>query len=1807
MSFTRQSSIILGLILATASGSAQVVTESFRNATTTNPNWVFSGNTYTPNLTGGGIDADGDGWLRLTSTGGNQATSAYLNQAFTAAGATVYASFEYATWGGNGADGMTFFLFDGSVPFSVGAPGGSLGYANRNAEAGMAGGYIGVGIDEFGNFSSTSEGKTGGLRGGLIPDAIAVRGSEASGWAFLGSSDTLATSIDTPGVGTRPTIVNEVQILLTATNQLTVTLQQGGTNPQTVLQMDLSAYTRPETLMLGFAGSTGGLNNIHEIRNVEASTIVASLWDNQGDSTWGNNNNWNPSVVPNVGSDILFDNTFVTTDQTIDVGANRSVRSVSFDAPFDYTLNNNTITIDNQGVSGFSGIAASQTRGTGDHTVNSDLVANNDITIRNNNDGALTLTGDLNLNANNVTFDGTGALTSDSGIISGTGGVIKNDSGTVTLSGNNTYSGGTVINDGTLNANNSNALGTGNVDLAGGTLGSTNSSSIANTISLTGDSGFSGITTTGTITQTGDRTVDLNNATLAGSYNIGGNEFTTRVGADSTISGVISNGSLTKEGAGDLTLSGSNTYTGNTTINDGTLSLGGSGVISDSSDVLIGSNGTLNLNGFSERIDDLQVLGGGATLDFGSTSGANEFLFGTYTAPSSGVLVINNWEQGVDQLATRIDGQDVSTMYLSGYGVAEQVGGQVSVGTLGNGYLITPQAVQFKEWDGSTGNDNWSTNNNWTSPGEPSTTQIALFGDLGVGRPDVDLNASYTIAGIRFDTDATVNYDITSTTRDITLAGTVPYIQQFSDFDQRLGFDDLFLQNNTVVDITGAGDLTINADIKDSGGSRALIKDGTGTGKLILDFNFSTYSGGLFVNNGIVQARDDVSLGTGTANIADGATLEFSGSFGTIDENINVTGSGVGDFGALRNVSGTSTLSGTITATGDTKITADSGATSNYTGNITGSNVNLTFGGEGALNIDQITTGAGGVTVEAGTTTFQSGDANTYTGLTSVTGGTLSLDKNDGVTAIGTGGAAISGTGTLRLDSNNQISDAAAVMLSDSATFNLNGNSERISQIDSTDAGTTVALGNGGDLTVGASSVIYSNYEGQITGNASSTFNIDGLGTVYLAGDNSGMAGTINVDSGTLNVRGNDNVLGTGDVVIDPNATLQIQGGIETSPASVTLGGTGTTGNGALQNVAGDNRVAGDFTLTSDTTIISDAGTLRLGADANGSVYEAGNQFALGSNNLTLDGAGDTILRADLTGTGNLIKDGDGTFTMANGTNSWTGDTQINDGEMVLATYFNDAPGVGPLADFGIRGDITVGDGTEAAGTARLTFGTNEAGGATDFSNMLAGGVNLTVNSDGTVDTQGHTAYVQDVTLDGGSINADNSGSTGNNLFVTGNITSTSTTQVATIDGKVDFNADANKTINVASGSTLDINARIQNGGFDKTGDGTLILSGSNTFTGQADISNGIVRIDNNNALGATAGSTNVDSGAQLQLDGVTVGNEALTLNGSGIGSDGALQTVTGSGANSWAGSVTIASATEIQTNTGSTLAISGNITGSGQTLNVDSIGNTTFSGSNTLNTLNKSGVGDLTVQTGTNTISTVNVNEGSFTTATSNILADTLNLNVGGSGTFVMGPGIEDTIDQFNSSGALDIDGILTMNGGTISGGTGVGSTGELILTANNTLNISGDYDFGGTLELNSTTTLALSGDGAQIDLGGLRVTGDTVIDFGAGEAVEFNLGSLEIAPGATITVNNWIGFQDLWTTGSFVGGDGAVTIDERDNNTAQITFNGFSPSDTIWLTFDFGSNEITVPEPSTYGAVLMAFSLALWQLRRRPRNQRA
>ena len=670
--------------LPAARSQTTTLTGSF-TGTTLDSGWTVGGTGYTPQLTANGLgDSAGSGWLQLTSSAGNEATYAVNTTAFASANATITATFNFASFNGSGADGITFFLADASQTFGVGAYGGSLGYAQKTAAGGggadingMNGGYIGVGIDEFGNYSNPTEGRIGGT--GFVPNAIAVRGpgQGLTGYNYLGGTNGSGTTLAFPGSTTRPTGANQrsIQIIITATNQMSVYLQTGGTGPYSLLySIDLSGYARPNNLVMGFTGSTGGSTDVHQVNDVALTSVVSNLWTNgAGTSTWGaqgtttNDTNWNntPASNPAVGGDILFDNSQVSIAQAIAVTGNQVVRNLQIDASFSYTLNGGSIEFNGSSAAGPTGIFLTQTHGSASQTINSNLSLDNAIQVQNNSAGSLTLGGTVALGANAVTVNGTGTVNS-TGVISGTGSISQTGTGTTTLSGANTYTGGTTISAGTLNANSSSALGasTGGVTLAGGTLGSTNASTISNNVSLTASAGLSGITSAGTLTQSGGSyTLSMANATQSGAVNLS-NSATNRTltvdtasGTTSTISGKIANGStstagsLTKTGNGTLVLSngtgalnGGNTYLGGTTVSGGTLQLGQSNTLAQAGNLTLAAGTTLALNNNSQAVGNL-TINGNATLDFG-VGGTNAFVFTGLTDAGNNVLTINNYTGG---------------------------------------------------------------------------------------------------------------------------------------------------------------------------------------------------------------------------------------------------------------------------------------------------------------------------------------------------------------------------------------------------------------------------------------------------------------------------------------------------------------------------------------------------------------------------------------------------------------------------------------------------------------------------------------------------------------------------------------------------------------------------------------------------------------------------------------------------------------------------------------------------------------------------------------------------------------------------------------------------------------------------------------------------------------------------------------------------------------------------------------------------------------------------------------------------------
>lgn len=256
--------VVLACVVALpVAANAVSITETFRNATA--PGWDLIGSAV---LTGDGTtDPVGDGWLRLTSNANGKAGSAIYNTAFPSTEG-VQVTFQYATYGGNGADGFTFYLIDGSTASpTVGAAGGSLGYApsGGGSAPGVTNGYVGIGFDEYGNFSNlTSTGCSATYPCVVTPNQVVVRGAGngTSGYPVLAAaSATIAT-------GSRADAYT-VRITITPAPNPVLTVERDTGAGFTTLISGLSLAGNgpvPATFKMGFSAATGGLNNFHEIR-----------------------------------------------------------------------------------------------------------------------------------------------------------------------------------------------------------------------------------------------------------------------------------------------------------------------------------------------------------------------------------------------------------------------------------------------------------------------------------------------------------------------------------------------------------------------------------------------------------------------------------------------------------------------------------------------------------------------------------------------------------------------------------------------------------------------------------------------------------------------------------------------------------------------------------------------------------------------------------------------------------------------------------------------------------------------------------------------------------------------------------------------------------------------------------------------------------------------------------------------------------------------------------------------------------------------------------------------------------------------------------------------------------------------------------------------------------------------------------------------------------------------------------------------------------------------------------------------------
>ncbi|EAW6684655.1 autotransporter-associated beta strand repeat-containing protein [Salmonella enterica] len=1035
--------------------------------------------------------------------------------------------------------------------------------------------------------------------------------------------------------------------------------------------------------------------------------------------------------------------------------------------------------------------------------------------------------------------------------------LTKTGAGTLILNAENTYTGGTTISDGTLVANNVEALGTGNVT-DNATLELNTGGDFDNAISGSGQvvkSGDETLTLSGANSYTGGTTISggtlvATNVEALGSGDVTDNA-TLELNTGGTFDNVISgSGQVVKSGDEMLTLSGANSYTGGTTISGGTLVVSnvealGSGDVTD--------NATLELNTGGDF--DNNIGGTGSVVKSGdktlTLSGANSYTGGTTI--SGGTLVANN----VEALGTG-DVTNNATLELN-------TGGDFDNAISGSGQVVksgdkTLTLSGANSYSGAT----------TISGGTLIATHVNA---LGTGAIDnrasllLDASGQFTVTDLTTESGGNTEIGAGSTLQATTLT-------QKSDSTLTIN-----LNSNTVdpvihaasqvslagtLDITGVGDVLDSdpASTDDLDTFTLIASDKTIAG----DFEKLTVAGMdadladfITVDGRIDDTGKQYELTTALTWYADrdDAVTDAHGTFNltnadgsfavnTVLENVDATldpdsATGWDGTSLIKQGTGTLILNAENTYTGGTTISG---------GTLVATNVDAL--GSGDVTDDatlELNTGGtfdnaisgSGQVVKSGDKMLTLSGANSYSGGTLISDGTLVASN---VEALGTGD--VTDNATLELNTggtfDNAISGSGQVVKSGDETLTLSG----------TNSYTDGTLISGGTL-------VASNVEalgtGDVTDNAVLELNtggdfdnaISGSGQVVKSGDETlTLSGANSYTGGTLISSGtlvaNDvNALGTGDVT--DNATLMLN-----------------TGGDFTNNIGGTGRVekSGDDTLTLSGSNSYTGGTL-----ISSGTLVATNVDALGTGDVTDDATLELNTGGDfdnaISGSGQVVKSGDDVLTLS-GVNSYSGGTLISDGTLVASNV--EALGTGDVTD-------------------NATLELNTGG---TFDNAISGSGQVEKSGDGTLTLSGSNTYTGGTLISGGTLVASNVEALG-----TGDVTN---------DAVLELN----------TGGTFD-NAISGSGQVVKSGDDALTLSGSNTYTGGTIISGGTLVATNVDALG----NGDVTDNATLELN--TGGDFDNAISGSGQVVKSGDETLTLSGSNTYTGGTTINGGTLVASN----------------------------------------------------------------------------------------------------------------------------------------------------------------------------------------------------------------------------------------------------------------------------------------------------
>ncbi|MBJ4753647.1 autotransporter-associated beta strand repeat-containing protein [Salmonella enterica subsp. enterica serovar Corvallis] len=1228
-----------------------------------------------------------------------------------------------------------------------------------------------------------------------------------TGGTTISDGTLVATNVEALGTGN-------------VTDNATLELNTGGDFDNAISGSGQVVKSGDETLTLSGANSyTGGTT-------ISGGTLVATNVEALGSGDVTDN----ATLELNTGG--TFDNVISGSGQVVKSGDEMLTLSGANSYTGGTTISGGTLVVSNVEALGSGDVTDNatlelNTGGDFDNNIGGtgSVVKSGDKTLTlsgaNSYTGGTTISGGT-LVATNVEALGSGDVTDNAvlelntggtfdNVISGSGQVVKSGDEMLTLSGANSYTGGTTISGGTLVATNVEALGSGDVT-DNATLELNTGGTFDNVISGSGQvvkSGDDALTLSGNNSYTGGTlisggTLVASNVDALGSGDVTDNatlEMNTGGDFDNAISG---SGQVVKSGDETLTLSGANSYTGGTTISGGTL-------VANNVEALgtgdVTNNATLELNTGGDF--DNAISGSGQVVKSGdktlTLSGANSYTGGTTI--SGGTLIATN----VNALGTgAIDNRASLLLDASGQftvtDLTTESGGNTEIGA-----GSTLQATTLTQKSDSTLTINL--NSNTVDPVIHAASQVSLAGTLDItGVGDVldsdpastdDLDTFTLIAS-----DKTIAGDF----EKLTVAGMDADLADFITVDGRIDDtgkqyelttaltwyadrDDAVTDAHGTFNLTNADgsfavntvlenvDATLDPDSATGWDGTSLIKQGAGT--LILNAE-NTYTGGTTISGGTLVATNVDALGSG--DVTDDATLELN-TGGTFDNAISGSGQVVKSGDDVLTLSGANSYSGGTLISDGTLVASNVEALG--TGDVTNDAVlELNTGG----TFDNAISGSGQV-VKSGDETLTLSGANSYTGGTLISGGTLVASN---VEALGTGD--VTDNAVLELntggDFDNAISGSGQVVKSGDETLTLSG-SNTYTGGTLISGGTLVAtnveaLGSG-DVTDDATLEL----------NTGGTFDnaISGSGQVVKSGDdvltlsgaNSYSGGTL-ISDGTL-VASNVEALGTGDVTND--AVLELN--------------TGGTFDNAISG-SGQVVKSGDETLT-----LSGANSYTGGTLISGGTLVASNVEALGTGDVTDNAVLELNTGGDfdnaISGSGQVVKSGDETLTLS-GSNTYTGGTLISGGTLVASNV--EALGTG---------DVT--------NDAVLELNT---GG--DFDNAISGSGKVEKSGDGTLTLSGSNTYRGGTTISGGTLLASNVEALG-----TGDVTN-------------------NATLELNTGGDFD-NAISGSGQVVKSGGDTLTLSGNNSYTGGTLISDGTLVASNVEALG----SGNIDNYASLQLN----------------------------------------------------------------------------------------------------------------------------------------------------------------------------------------------------------------------------------------------------------------------------------------------------------------------------------------------------